>query len=186
MRWLASKIWTNAFIENDETSYDAYIDEFEQIIEIAEQSPPREDPFWSRSPKFMFEMGFAPQLYFTVMKCRYLPIRLKALALMRSKCCEREILWDSNRIYLAGRRIIEREHGIKLPEDLKLVRKMIEDSPPPQIDSHRLHDSTTPENEDIDAVREVYDSLDISDNRIFFHFPISSIENVDSVDQWYQ
>lgn len=185
MRWLASKIWTNSFIENDETSYDAYIDEFEQIIEIAEQSPPREDPFWSRSPKFMFEMGFAPQLYFTVMKCRYLPIRLKALALMTSKCCQREILWDSNAIYVAGKRIIEQEHGIKLPEDLRLVGKMIEDPPAAPIDSHRLRDFTTPENEDIDAVREVYDSLDITDNRIYFHFPTSSMDNMDPVDQWY-
>ncbi|KAJ5980349.1 hypothetical protein N7481_007647 [Penicillium waksmanii] len=179
MRWLASKIWTNSFIENDETAYDAYIDEFERIVEIAEQSPPTEDPFWSRSPKFMFEMGFAPQLYFTVMKCRYLPLRLKALALIKEKCCEREILWDSKVIYTAGRLVIEKEHGIQLPEDLSLqMRKMIENPPPAPINSHRLRDFTVSGAEDENSVQEVHGPLETADNRIYFHFPTSLSEDL--------
>lgn len=179
MRWLATKIWTNSFIENDETAYDAYIDEFERIVEIAEQSPPKEDPFWSRSPKFMFEMGYAPQLYFTAMKCRYLPLRLKALSLMKEKCCEREILWDSKAIYMAGRRIIEKEHGLKLPEDLSLqVRKVIENPHSAPIDSHRLGDFTVSGTEDENSARDVHESLDVADNRIYFHFPTSLAEDV--------
>lgn len=180
MRWLASKIWTNSFIENDETAYDDYIGEFERIVEIAEQSPPDEDPFWSRSPKFMFEMGFAPQLYFTVMKCRYLPLRLKALAMMKDKCCRREILWDSGAIYLAGRRTIENEHEIQLPEDLSLVQRMI-DNPhpvPTSIDNPELPGFTSSRTGDDGRIRDDQGALAIADNRIYFHFPTSINEDL--------
>jgi hypothetical protein len=128
----------------------------------------------------MFEMGFAPQLYFAVMKCRYLPLRLKALSLMKDKCCEREILWDSKAIYMAGKLIIEKEHGIQLTEDLSLqVRKMVENSPPAPIDSHRLRDFTVSETEDENSFREVHGSLEIADNRIYFHFPTSLTDSED-------
>ncbi|KAJ5090812.1 hypothetical protein N7532_009496 [Penicillium argentinense] len=179
MRWLASKIWTNCFLEDDETAYDAYMDEFERIVEIAEQSPPEEDPFWSKSPKFMFEMGFAPQLYFTTMKCRYLPLRIKALVLMREKCCKREILWDFDAMYTAGKRIIEVEHDMKLPDDLSCVRQMIDDPPPAPTDSHRLRDFTFADSDDVDYIYEIDNGLEFQKNRIYFHFPTSVSVDVD-------
>ncbi|KAJ5733218.1 hypothetical protein N7533_013665 [Penicillium manginii] len=182
MRWLAAKIWTNSFMENDETAYDAYIDEFERIVEIAEQSPPTEDPFWSRSPKFMFEMGFAPQLYFTVMKCRYLPLRLKALSLMKEKCCKKEILWDSTAIYMRGKRVIENEHAMQLPDDfsLQVVRKSIESPPAAPTDSHRVCDFTIEEIEDENSAGVHGSELEIGGNRIYFHFPTSLTEDISS------
>ncbi|KAJ5675452.1 C6 zinc finger domain-containing protein [Penicillium macrosclerotiorum] len=116
-RWLVTKIWTNCCLKDDEEAYDAYLPEFEWIVEIASLPYPEQDPFWSRSPKFSFEVGLAQQLYFVVIKCRSLSIRLKALLLIREKCCRRETLFDSDAMICIGQQIIETEHGVQLGLD---------------------------------------------------------------------
>ncbi|KAJ5577432.1 C6 zinc finger domain protein [Penicillium hispanicum] len=113
MRWLVSKIWALCCLQ-DESVYETQVDKFERIVEIASQPLPAHDLLWWENPRFMFETGYAPQLYFVVQNCRKLPIRLKALSLMYHEPREGEMMWNSVLMYDLGRQTIEADHGIQL------------------------------------------------------------------------
>lgn len=115
MRWLVCDIWIRIASSRDETCCDAYQDQFECIVALArEETTSRTLPGTSKPSVFKFEMGLAPLLHFVVLKCRFLPLRLEALALTRTLGCARESLWDAVLMYAIGSRIIEWEHGIEL------------------------------------------------------------------------
>ena len=116
MRCLLMKIWVNAALERSDTVYDAYVEDFQSMVALAEQaleatsdgSPPR--------PMFTFEMGYSPLLYFAAIKCRRLQTRLAALRLMKSLAVVRENLWDLCILTAVARRVIELEHGVSAEE----------------------------------------------------------------------
>jgi hypothetical protein len=74
----------------DEMIYDSYTAEFEQIVILAE----RLAGLYVRHP-LMFEMGVIPPLFFVCIKCRLLPVRRKAMEIIR-QAPEQEGLWIRN------------------------------------------------------------------------------------------
>ena len=116
VRWLVSKIWTDACLDGSEMVYDSFHDRFERIVDIARSEKAARQASAATPSKFMFEMGFSPLLYLVVMKCRHLRLRLTALSLLRALSCARETLWDADILYALGARFIEIEHDIELPQ----------------------------------------------------------------------
>ncbi|OAQ59611.1 C6 zinc finger domain-containing protein [Pochonia chlamydosporia 170] len=113
MRWLVCKIWANTCLASHETIYDEHLDKFTRIVEMATQAQTlMESVGDSIHHKFMFVMGFCPLLYFVVIKCRVLRLRLGALSLLKALSYIRETLWDASTLYAVGRRIVELEHGM--------------------------------------------------------------------------
>jgi hypothetical protein len=115
MRHDVCLIWTRMALAVDEVPYDNYIDTFRSLIRQAALLGPnlgRE----GANCGFSFEMGLLPLMYFVVMKCRDLPIRLEALAIMRQYGATREVLWDIDTMFLVARRFVEIEHEVALDE----------------------------------------------------------------------
>ncbi|OTA56587.1 hypothetical protein K449DRAFT_387321 [Hypoxylon sp. EC38] len=140
LRYEIARIWADTSFEYSENVYDKYLDEFHSMVtraaELQSSKAPRPD-----MPKFIFEMGFVPLLFYIVIKCRCLETRLQALSLMRTLGVHRENLWEVSTMYATGRRIIEIEHGLSLD-------KTGQPSTPPRWpdlppDELRIRDSTT-------------------------------------------
>jgi hypothetical protein len=130
MSYLLCKIWVSVALELDEIAYDKHHDSFRLIMDMASEiitigSSAPENP--SR-PKFIFEMGFLPILYFVAMKCRILKIRLVALSYMEALSVSREGLWEARTMYCVVSRLIEVEHSIELNDQSSLSRSI--DVPP--------------------------------------------------------
>ncbi|KND90077.1 putative transcriptional regulatory protein C15D4.02 [Tolypocladium ophioglossoides CBS 100239] len=144
VRWLAAKILTSTCLSPDETIYDAHMDRFRRIVEIATQEQAtRTTTSPTKSPKFTFVMGFCPVLYFVVVKCRHLKLRLAALTLMKTLPCPRETLWDAVTLHAIGTRMIEIEHGIEVtPDEIKTLQSMDESELALPEDGKRIRDST--------------------------------------------
>lgn len=142
MRWCVCNIWVHIASFQDETSCDAYQDQFERIVALAREEETSRTLSGTTKPSiFKFEMGLAPLLHFVVLKCRFLPLRLEALALISILGCARESLWDAALTHAIGSRIIEREHGIELsprPSEGELQRTHLEHPLP--SDSQRIRD----------------------------------------------
>lgn len=114
MKCIVGKIWISCCLNDNEMVYDEHLADFEELLHLSEllihlrstESGPR--------PKFIFEMGFLPFLYFVVIKCRRLDLRLTALRQIPSISHEQENLFSAKTLYFVGRRSIEVEHGICL------------------------------------------------------------------------
>lgn len=118
-RWLACMIWTSCCLSPCETAYDAHLDRFLRIVDLCSKMEHLSKPetLSSHHRKFLFDMGSCPLLFVAVMKCRSLPIRIKALQLLKRLPYVRETLWDTHMLYGVGKRIIEVEHDLQLPDD---------------------------------------------------------------------
>lgn len=116
MQYLVCKIWVNSALDRDETAFDRHYASFRLIVRLGAQKAASRSsaPSKSSGPKFIFEMGFMPLLYFVVIKCRSLEIRLAALECMKELAVSREGLWEVSTMYYVGRRLIETEHGVNL------------------------------------------------------------------------
>jgi hypothetical protein len=123
MTYLVCKIWVSEALDRDETAYDRHLDRFRCIVALASQmeTPASNVLDKSSRPKFIFEMGFMPLLYFVVIKCRSLEIRLAALECMRTLAVSREGLWEVSTMYLVGRRLIEVENSAILTTQSSLT-----------------------------------------------------------------
>jgi hypothetical protein len=112
MRRLLAYIWVHMALEPDEKAYDRYLAKFQRMVDLATlviaQSIGRP------RPKFLFEMGFLPLMYFVVIKCRDLETRVAALHSLRALSHGRENLWDVDVMYAVGQRIIEMENGVRV------------------------------------------------------------------------
>ncbi|KAI0965731.1 hypothetical protein F4678DRAFT_316865 [Xylaria arbuscula] len=116
VRWHVCKIWLEISSHQDETYSDTFLDQFERIVELAREDATCSKPSGPGRPNiFKFEIGLAPLLYFVVIKCRYLKLRLETWSLLKIVGHARESSWDTNLLYSVAKRIIEREHGIELP-----------------------------------------------------------------------
>ncbi|KAJ1323766.1 RNA polymerase II-specific transcription factor-like protein [Microdochium nivale] len=121
IRYAVCRIWTATALDPTETCYDAYAGVFRQCVDQASSfrhTLPAEWHAAKRGIKFMLEMGYAPMLYFVALKCRDLPVRLRALQLMLLLGSPRENLWDVAAMYARGLRVVEAEHGVALDREL--------------------------------------------------------------------
>lgn len=117
-----AKIWISTTLCRDECSYDKHNDRFAAIITSAQavKAEFEQVPYQFVQPKFSFDMGFLPLLYFVVLKCRILDLRLAALDCMKVLGLEQEALWRLDTLTSVGSRLIELEHGIDLSSDPSL------------------------------------------------------------------
>ncbi len=118
MNHLVAKIWASVALDLDETAYDRHMDDFQSMVDLASAvATTLQDHLANRPcerPRFVFEMGFMPLLYFVVFKCRRLDLRLVALRLMKSLASHKENMWNADELRCVGRRVIEVEHDIDL------------------------------------------------------------------------
>ncbi|KAI0394872.1 hypothetical protein F5Y17DRAFT_231718 [Xylariaceae sp. FL0594] len=119
MRYRICRVWVETPFAYFETEYDKHIDTFRLMVDCA--AAMQTSTYCLSKPKFTFEMGFMPLLYFVVVKCRCLETRLQALKLMRIMGAARENLWDIAVMFAAARRIIEIEHGARVSDDGALL-----------------------------------------------------------------
>lgn len=116
MRYLVARIWVKTALERGESVYDMYLADFQSILDLASHVMPSNTQRGQQPsrPRFVFEMGFLPLLYFVVIKCRSLKIRLAALQSMKALAVTRESLWEVGTMYSVGRALIEIEHAVDL------------------------------------------------------------------------
>ncbi|KAI1453006.1 hypothetical protein F4805DRAFT_445207 [Annulohypoxylon moriforme] len=144
LRYDISRIWVDTVFEYEEITYDKYIDKFRLIVARATelQASKISGPNNAQDrPKFIFEMGFMPLLYYVVLRCRCLATRMRALSLMKTLGATRECLWETTTMYTVGRRVIEIEHDF-------LFNEKGDPSTPPRYpnlppDEVRVRDTTT-------------------------------------------
>ncbi|KAJ5579792.1 uncharacterized protein N7459_005777 [Penicillium hispanicum] len=132
INWLVTTIPAECSLK-DEWAYDNYVNEFQKILKFIRKRPP------TQSPAIMLREQCGPDIYFVVLKCRLLPLRLEALSLICGEYTRDDMhLFESNVMYANCKRIIEAEYGM----DLEVLQTM-KDPPlfPPQ--RHRLLDPRT-------------------------------------------
>ncbi|RYP34242.1 hypothetical protein DL767_004365 [Monosporascus sp. MG133] len=114
-----SRILSNMAFSVDETSYDAYLCNFRRVTEqftrfgMMTLDKARTA---QRCPKFIFETGFTPMLFYVATKCRDLSMRLSTLPWMKLLGVHRENLWEADTAFAVARRVIEIEHAVILNE----------------------------------------------------------------------
>lgn len=113
MECIIGQIWADCCLINSEMGYDRHNAEFEDLVSLSQQLIDLRTAS-APVPKFVFEMGFMPYLYFVVINCRRLDLRLRALQHILFLAHDRENLFDARVMYNVGVRIVEMEHGIKL------------------------------------------------------------------------
>ncbi|KAI8630380.1 hypothetical protein F5Y19DRAFT_484257 [Xylariaceae sp. FL1651] len=142
-RWLVCKIWVDIALCQDETLCDTYRTLFERIIQLArEEAISRKLAGTEKASFFQFDMGLSPLLYFVVIKCRFLWLRLEALELLETLACSRESMWDPSLLYAIGKHSIEREHNFNFttqPIEGGLRSSNLENSLP--SNTERIRDS---------------------------------------------
>lgn len=103
-------IFLSTFLEPDECSYDAYLPEFEKIVEHAEfiLSPEvRDDGMPIDRNRFSFEMNMIQPLYSTALKCRNHALRCHAISLLHTS--DQEGVRDGRMLIVVAKFIVEHE-----------------------------------------------------------------------------
>lgn len=115
MHCLVGKIWVSCCMTFNELVYDTYDDDFAQVLQLSQLFIDYKfETVAASRPKFIFEMGFMPLLYFVARACRRLDMRLTALQHMLQLSHDREALFQTRFMYTAVLRCVELEHGITL------------------------------------------------------------------------
>ncbi|KAJ4263050.1 hypothetical protein NW762_006663 [Fusarium torreyae] len=99
--------------------WDQHLDIFRSAVSLAEEAfqlSTAPDQQRISQSSFSFEMSWLPMLFFIVLKCRNLQIRLEALSWLGQLGPAKEGLFDVGTLYRIGRRLIELEHGISLDD----------------------------------------------------------------------
>ncbi|KAJ5919427.1 hypothetical protein N7466_010370 [Penicillium verhagenii] len=124
LRWTMLKIWAVCLGENDEV-YDTCMDDFERILNFA-----RKSQLLSTTPGFMLEVGLLPYLYFVIVKCRSLQLRLRALSLIKKGYSHNyDIFWDPAIIFGMSKKILRAEYGFIINDSHASVLDALQDSP---------------------------------------------------------
>jgi hypothetical protein len=136
--WLQHNIvWILISITNntEERSFDAFVSNFEEVVNLAESTIGAECPIsWSqRWARYNFQLQNISPLYMAATKCRNPTIRRKALALLKGSDAGRA-LWHMNVTIKVAERVIELEE-----EGLKDLRDATGDAVPSEW--ARIHDS---------------------------------------------
>ncbi|UNI24212.1 hypothetical protein JDV02_009978 [Purpureocillium takamizusanense] len=116
-RWLHAKMRVATQLDVSEAVWDFQLDRFRRVVDIARQARAAEKLRDWASRKFAFVMGFCPLLFWVAHKCRFLRLRVSALALFETLCWAREAAWDRAMLHGLAKTIIEVEHGIELTPD---------------------------------------------------------------------
>jgi len=112
IQYKVTNTWAQCCLK-DETSFDAYMDEFKNIITLAEKLFENE----KEQGGFSFETGTIPQLYVTIIKCRDPVLRRRALALLMNRP-RREGFWDSRTVAKMAQKIIDiEEEGLESSDE---------------------------------------------------------------------
>lgn len=154
---LTINVWLAAALYPNETAWDVFKDEFEEIVRISGILIASSVRFPDElSKRFSFEMGIIPPLHFVAWKCRFPHIRRKALALLWTSP-RRECLFESHRSFACFTRVmLVEEEGLNLrpgilpgPEDLSPEEARIH-----QVDIASVH--PTPEGHAISFLLKPY------------------------------
>lgn len=113
MECIIGQIWAASCLSGSEMHYDQHNADFEDLMCLSQQLIDLRTAS-SPTPKFIFEMGFTPFLYFVIINCRRLHLRLSALRHILLLAYDRENLFDTRSLYSVGMRIVELEHEIRL------------------------------------------------------------------------
>ncbi|KAI0509417.1 hypothetical protein F5B22DRAFT_328602 [Xylaria bambusicola] len=182
-RWHVCKVWLQISSHRDEMFSDTFRAQFERIVELARAEASRTRLSGTeRSGFFKFEMGLAPLLYFVVIKCRFLELRLEAWSLLRIVGHAKESLWDTKLLQASGKRVIEREHRIELPQwppKCWWESASLEYTLP--SDSQRIRDSYI---EDETETLVGYDGSRMMRRKIFFFVPLGAQKELQKVQDW--
>lgn len=121
---LIMKVWTASCLQSNEMLYDNFMPDFERILSLTQQVIARQTTAATtttshpgannKRPKFTFEMGFMPLLYWVILSCRRLDLRIIALRHALLLGAGREHLFNTKTLYAVGTRVVELEHGIAL------------------------------------------------------------------------
>ncbi|KAH8651204.1 hypothetical protein BX600DRAFT_418391 [Xylariales sp. PMI_506] len=142
IRCLVCKIWTDSCLDKSEMVYDQYLATFEHIVEMAEQmiaDQANQHTATSGNTAFTFDVGCISPLYLVVIKCRDLKIRLRAAQVMRSLATKREFLWNAELLWVVGKRLVEKEHGV--PSERWHATEYDTNTVPLPSDEMRIRDS---------------------------------------------
>jgi hypothetical protein len=130
--FLTLKIWANVSLEHGEVVYDNHQLTFKEIIDNAIQLMNRRTSSEITGGKaFILDVELLPMLYFSIAKCRSLPLRLEGLRAIEASTTVRDLkyktvramqtshalrgsYWEAIIFYIAARRVVEREHNIDL------------------------------------------------------------------------
>ncbi|OLN89999.1 hypothetical protein CCHL11_07266 [Colletotrichum chlorophyti] len=123
-RYECCRIWASMAFDSSQSGFDRYLNNYRRLVkqltfmvdEVSEHIKTAAAHAPAHTPKFMFETGFTPMLFFIVITCRHLEIRLEALRLMTVLGLPRENLWELNALVAVGKRTIEIEHDISLDD----------------------------------------------------------------------
>lgn len=114
MEAIAGLIWVACCLDASEMGYDAYLGDFTDLLALSQQLIDQRPAECEPRPIFSFEMGFTPFLYFVVLKCRRLELRVRALRHILHLGYDQENLFHTRMLYSVGLKLVEREHGIEL------------------------------------------------------------------------
>ncbi|KAK1961560.1 hypothetical protein LY78DRAFT_696057 [Colletotrichum sublineola] len=153
-RYECCRIWLNMAFDSTQTGYDKYLPNYRRLAkqlastveQVSEHS--QQVTLSSQTPKFMFETGYAPMLFFIANACRHLETRLEFLRLIPILGLPRENLWEMATLVAMVRRVIELEHDISLDPYGRPLEPISPDSPLPANEKRIVDMWTDPETEE--------------------------------------
>jgi hypothetical protein len=122
---------------NSEMLYDEYMSQFTHLISLIENlhlmSIPPKSSYSKNSSTLSFEQGIIIPLFFIILKCRHLPLRQRALELLR-RAPEREGMWHRDSLLRGAETKVHVEElgrigeGLEgLPESARATRERVID-----------------------------------------------------------
>ncbi len=114
MRWLVWKVYVSACLEQNEMVFDAYLGDFKRMLEISAYIQASKRRGLGDGSTLSLEMGHYTSVYFIVVNCRHLGMRLAALQMLKLASQPREMIWNVATFYAIGKHLIEIEHEMKL------------------------------------------------------------------------
>jgi hypothetical protein len=88
--------------------YEEHMGTFRQVLQLASWQSERS------TKQSSFELAYTPMLFFTIMKCPDLSVRLPALRLMEKLGSPTEGICENLQMLTTSREIIQQEHGVEI------------------------------------------------------------------------
>jgi hypothetical protein len=109
-------IWMSTSLSTDETSYDAYFPEFQEMLRLAHRILEVSNPT-SHRPVFVFEARVIPALTFLATKCRHIHTRRAALHILQHDAPEMEYYFKAGAMARIAAKVIQLEEASCAPEN---------------------------------------------------------------------
>jgi hypothetical protein len=111
----AVRMWTESFLYPNETIWDAYKSDYDEILQLVASALDDSLRFPDQTSKsFAFEMPMIPILHFVAIKCRWPQIRRRAIDYLRM-CPQRECMFTSRYSLILAEKVMEIEE-LSLPK----------------------------------------------------------------------